>query len=380
MTSARPQLLPLTGIRFVAAVFVFNAHVMTPSGAPEIVAGFSRAGHDWMTMFFILSGLVLTWNYDASFRDRLGGAEIRTYFVARFARIYPLYLAALVLALLPFDSPAAIAGLLSDPTTWWHVMAVQTWSGDLDVAYGLNGPGWSIGVEIFLYALFPLLLIPFRRIRDDARALVIVAAIAVAAAVALTLALTSAGLADLPREDPWSAHRWLYRTPLTRLPDFVLGIALGYLLIRPSRPRRAWGIAAQAAGAATMLGMMLIPALADSAWSLDAANMIPFALLFLGLSWVPDSRLGRVLGSRTAVFLGECSFAFYLVHATIVRLVGQPDSGVLEWATTWLLAFTLTLLVAIGAHIGFERPARDAVRKALDPGARRATPLAEDRA
>ena len=367
MTTARAHLLPLTGIRFVAAILVFNAHVLPPAGSPEIVTGFALAGHDWMTMFFILSGLVLTWNYDASFRDGLTRATLRTYAVARFARIYPLYLAALLLAVLPFASGAELAGLLTDPGAWLHVFALQTWSGNLGIAYGLNGPGWSIGVEIFLYSVFPLLLVPFRRIRESTRALVVVAAVAVAVAAALTLALVLTGLADLPREDPLSAHRWLYRTPVTRLPDFVLGIALGYLIMRPAPARRAWGLTAQTAGAVAVLGMMLVPELARSVWSLDVANMVPFALLFLGLAWVPDSRLGRILGSRTGVFLGECSFAFYLVHATVVRLVGQPDSGLLDWASTWVLAFVVTLLVAIGAHIALERPARTGLRRVLDP-------------
>ena len=57
-------LAPLTGIRFVAAILVFNAHLVPPAGAPAVVSGFALAGHDWMTMFFVLSGLILTWNYD----------------------------------------------------------------------------------------------------------------------------------------------------------------------------------------------------------------------------------------------------------------------------------------------------------------------------
>jgi peptidoglycan/LPS O-acetylase OafA/YrhL len=374
MTAARADLPALTGIRFVAAIFVFNAHLRPPDEAPAVLHGFALAGHDWMTMFFILSGLVLTWNYADVFQEGLDRRSMRGYAVARFARIYPLYLAALVLAVLPLGSPSELGELLRDPTTWLHLFALQTWSGDLDVAYDLNGPGWSIGVEIFLYALFPVIIVAFRRIRADTRALVVVAVLAVLVAVTVTFVLTVAGPGDLPREDPWSAHRWLYRTPLTRLPDFVLGVALGYLVMRPVPPARRWGLAAQAVGAVAVLGMMLIPALAESTWSLDAANMIPFALLFLGLCWTPDSGLARVLASRAMVFLGECSFAFYLLHATVVDLVGEPHAGYVDWATTWVLAFVVTLFVAIGAHVAFERPARLLVRRVLDPRLRAPIP------
>lgn len=372
-----PRLDALTGIRFVAAIAVFNAHVIVPDSAPPVAHAFSLAGHDWMTMFFILSGLILTWNYDELLGDRLNRAGLRTYFVARFARIYPLYLLALAIAIAPRIVSLAQAGALATlPDFWLHVFALQAWSGDLSVAYGYNGPGWSIGVEFFLYALFPLLLVAFRRVRQNPRALVIIAIAAVLVTTALTLVLTLAGLAELPRTDPMSAHRWVYRTPLTRLPDFVLGISLGYLLrLTASMSLERIGRLAQAVGGVLAIGFMLIPALAESVWSLDALDMVPFALLFLGLVWAPNTVLARLLSTRLLVFLGECSFAFYLFHATVISFVGQPQPGIVPWATTWVTAFALTTFVAAGAHVLFERPARVRLRKLLDPQGSLPSPL-----
>lgn len=354
-----PRLDALTGIRFVAAIAVFNAHVAAPVSAPAIVHTVSLAGHNWMTMFFVLSGLILAWNYDELLGDRLSAGGLRTYYVARLARIYPLYLLALLVVVL---LRADLTGL---PL---HLLALQTWSGDLAVAYGFNGPGWSIGVELFLYALFPLLLVAFRRVRDNPRALLVIAVGAIAVAAAVTLALSLAGLAELPKTDAASAHRWIYRTPLTRLPDFVLGISLGYLLTATSGEQRATaGRALQVVGGAAVVALMLLAPVAESVWSLDVANMVPFALLMVGLVWSPQTLLARSLSTRPAVFLGEASFAFYLFHAVVVSVVGQPTGGLVSWATTWLAAFALTLFAAAGAHILVERPARIAVRRLLDP-------------
>ena len=178
-TDRAPVLASLTGIRFIAAIFVFNAHVGPPPGGPEVVAGLALAGHDWMTMFFVLSGLILTWNYDEVLGTRLTGRGLRIYFVARFARIYPLYILTLaVVALFFINVPSDVIRLVQDPGFWAQVFAVQTWSGDLAVAYGYNGPGWSVGVELFLYALFPLLIVPFRAIRSNPRALTMPPAVA----------------------------------------------------------------------------------------------------------------------------------------------------------------------------------------------------------
>ena len=366
--TAAPRLDALTGIRFVAAIAVFNAHVIPPVDAPLVVGAFSLAGHDWMTMFFILSGLILVWNYDDALGDKLTAHALRSYYVARLARIYPLYLLTIALAIAPaIRSFPDLGALVARPDLWLHLFALQSWSGNLAVAYGFNAPAWSIGVELFLYALFPLLLLAMRGIRDRPRALVALALAAVLVATSVAVVLSLAGLAELPKTDPMSAHRWVYRTPLTRLPDFVLGMSLGYLLkITASRSMERFGRVAQWVGGTLVVGFMLIPPLAESIWSLDSANMIPFALLILGLVWAPHTRLASMLSTRLWVFLGECSFAFYLLHSTIVAAVGQPSGGVVSWATTWATAFALTLFAAAGAHVLFERPARIGLRRALD--------------
>lgn len=368
-SSAAPRLDALIGIRFVAAIAVFNAHVIPPADGPAILATVSLAGHDWMTMFFILSGLVLVWNYDPVIGDRLTSPGLRTYYVARLARIYPLYLVALAIAVIPsMTSGADIVGLLTDARFWQHVLALQAWSGDLTVAYGFNPPAWSIGVEFFLYALFPLLLVAIRPLRQSPRALVAIAVIAIVLASAITLAFVLAGLAELPRTDPESAHRWIYRTPLTRIPDFVLGMCLGYLItLSRTRAMERAGLRVQWVGGVLVAGSMLVAPLVESVWSLDAAAMVPFALLMLGLGWAPHTGLARLLSTKLWVFLGEVSFAFYLLHVLVISSVGQPTTdSVVAWAAVWITGFALTLFAAAGAHVLVERPARVAIRNALD--------------
>ncbi|CAN5525964.1 acyltransferase [soil metagenome] len=365
MTAARaPALGSLTGIRFIAAIFVFNGHVTPPPETGELAAGISLAGHDWMTMFFILSGLILTWNYDKLLGDRLTGHGLRTYFVARFARIYPLYILVLAVVLIStVRVPGDIAVLLTSPATWAHVVAVQTWSGDLSVAYGLNGPAYSVGIEFFLYALFPLLLIPFRSIRSRPRALIVVAAVAILLTFAMTAVTFPLGISDLPHTDPLSAHRWLYRTPLTRIPDFVLGVALGYLLVATrGQDLQRIGRILQIIGGIAVLAGFLIPSLAFSLWSLDSANTIPFALLLPGLVWAPDTRFARFLASGPMLLLGESAYAFYLWHQPIVALVGRADAGLTAWVVTWIVGFVVSTLVAIGSHLAVERPVRNWLR------------------
>jgi peptidoglycan/LPS O-acetylase OafA/YrhL len=370
-----PRLNALTGIRMLAALAVFNLHVGLPAHAPAPQIAVAFSGHDWMTMFFILSGLILTWNYDDLLQERLTFRGLRTYLVARFARIYPMYLLALLLvALTQVHNVFEAKYLLKDPVFWLHVFALQAWSPDVHVWAYYNPPAWSIGVEFFLYALLPLLLLVFGRLRSRPVALLVIAVCCVLAVVIETLLFQSHDSSPVTTAQYASDSYWLYSSPVSRIPDFVLGICLSYLIKHfAERPLVAWGRAAQIVGAGLTVGLALILPVESSIWSFHAVNMVPFALVLAGVVWAPDTVLARFLGSRFMVFLGEVSFEFYLLHALVLTLVGTQNNGYVDWASTWLLSFVISLAAATGAHILIGRPLRSLLRRLLDPQ-RRAVP------
>jgi peptidoglycan/LPS O-acetylase OafA/YrhL len=144
----------LTGIRFVAAAVVVADHF-----APRPFFSGADAGPAAVTLFFLLSGFVLTYT------ARPGRVRLREFYVARLARIYPAYLLGLVLAaaLLPFGvyhpdqwCPAPAPALVPD------LALVQSWVPEYTTC--LDNPSWSLSCELFFYALFPLLLLLVRRV------------------------------------------------------------------------------------------------------------------------------------------------------------------------------------------------------------------------
>jgi peptidoglycan/LPS O-acetylase OafA/YrhL len=311
------------------------------------------------SLFFALSGFVLAWNYT----DRLTPLRFRavwSFAVARFARIYPLYLFAMVWAM----SPAiAVADLPS--TAWMNLIAVATWHPDVAVAYAFNGPSWSIGVEFFLYACFPLLVVPLGRIRRSPGALVAVAVAAMLVVAGLAWWFTLGAHSGLPW-DGGSAHRWLYRMPLTRLGDFIVGITAA-LLIKSVRPRPWVATAAQGVGVGGIVALMLQRDLLFTAWSWDAIYLPFIFLLLWGLAGGPRTVFARFLALKPMILLGEASFAFYLLHGPMLdRLVYVGVGTWLPWVFTTVAQFVLILLVAVGAHTVIERPIQRWLRRVLD--------------
>jgi peptidoglycan/LPS O-acetylase OafA/YrhL len=85
----------LTGLRAVAAYAVLIAHAIDRDFVFGTTSRFhdpaSRLAYFGMSLFFVLSGFVIQYNYGQSFvHDGWGLAACRFY-AARFARLYPLY-------------------------------------------------------------------------------------------------------------------------------------------------------------------------------------------------------------------------------------------------------------------------------------------------
>jgi peptidoglycan/LPS O-acetylase OafA/YrhL len=354
----------LTGIRILAAVAVFLSHIAGSTGSASVpgsghVWTFMAAGYNGVTLFFVLSGFVLAWNYT----DRLTPLSRRavwSFTVARFARIYPMYLVALAVALVPI--------LLTTGVGWdlgLHIFALQAWNSDVAVVTGYNGPGWSISVEFFLYACFPLLIVAMARIRRSARALSVVAVSCLLVMFVLAWWFTATGRAEWPSSEAGSAHRWLYLIPVTRLGDFVVGIAMA-MLAQAQRPRAWIASVAQAVAVVGFVALMAWPALLFTAWSWDVAYMLPAALLLWGLASGPRTVLARALGTRLMVLLGEASFAFYLLHVPMLHLLAVHEDSLLGRLVRTGAQFVVILLAAVIAHLLIERPAQRWLRRNLN--------------
>lgn len=347
----RPNLPALTSVRFLAALYVLMVH-FGRHAFPRQLADFAYLGSSGVSMFFVLSGFILTYTYAG--RPMKAGR----FYWARFARIWPVYLLLLALSLEVYWP--RLQAVLQDFSPWEVALrfatGTQAWtlSGEAMALTGaVNNPSWSISTEVGFYLLFPLLLavawrLPLRTLLWGAAA--------VWAALTLPAWLLGYGV-TLP-----IAETVVYKSPVFRLADFVVGIAAGVLFLkRPELARTprlgwwAWGFA-----------IFLLVYGMDAGLprrALISGGLAPaFALVVFTLA----GRRGpaRLLEWRPLVFLGEASYAFYLAHYPVALYT--QEAGLRIGTNAHLAATTaITLGVAAVVYVAVERPARTWLRGLL---------------
>ncbi len=348
---ARPEnLKPLTTLRIFAAAWVVLYHYW-----PLLVAGprpgAVEKGYLGVELFFVLSGFILCHVYLQSFGEKR--FSYGSFLWARLARIYPMHLATLAGLGLLIAVASALGFAAGDQVLVWsslpaQLLLLQAWG--LGLEGGWNHPSWSISAEWFAYVSFPAFAAVFWPLRDRpwialAGASLLVVALNLIFPILAGHALTSATTA-------WGALRIV--------PCFALGCA-AYLLWR----RQA--VTSQAA--AKLLTATLLVAIAAGA-GLQVPDMVMVLLfggLILGLASLASTG-SNLMGSRLGVYLGEVSFAVYMVcipwemvfTRAAQKLLDLPE-GLLPWPV-WGLMFAGVVPAAMVLHHLVERPARNAMR------------------
>ena len=387
-----PPLPALTGLRFVAALYVVLFHTAQPlaRGAPPGVRTFLAGGYVSVGLFFVLSGFILVWAYQ---HETLGApAARRRFWVARLARIYPVYLLGLALSLPYFletvslrwhDAPAT--GLaVGGATVASAVTLTQAWIPPAACLW--NCPGWSLSAEAFFYLLFPVALVASARL-SPRRLLAALAALWALMLVPPTLyaALDPDGIgaARAASRATWLAV--LKFDPLLRLPEFLLGVVAGRLYLHAGPSSRAaawlWRLGPWlSCGAAAAIALLLAHGDRLSFPHLHNGLLAPaFVLLVVGLA-AGGGPLAALLATRPLQALGEASYALYVLHLPVFLWslhqlpfieLGLPHDG-----GGVALYLGLVTLLSLVVHQRIEQPARRWIVRWLG-GARRATPRAE---
>ncbi len=353
---ARPALLPaLTSLRFFVALHVGLYHFVRPFERWGHFAGFFASGYTGVSFFFVLSGFILTYTHAHEYES--GNGDPRRFWMARFARIYPVYFLSMLLTgyvqkhLLLRTAHNALHFIVY----LLDFFMVQSWSVRL-VGF-FNVPSWSLSCEAFFYLVFPYIFLKLRP-GGQSRALLSIVGWTAVAMIAPLIGLVlyrSAGMHEFPAYGygPVQILR-IRRLPLLMLPEFLAGISLGWYYLR-------FGVSRRAAGLLTGGGLLLLIV------TLAFGFHLPYVMLHNGLliplqcavilGLTGKHWLARVLSHPWLMLLGEASYSFYLIHMVLLEGMTQHiDLPMSIWNAVWRLALIAGLCVLI--YLGVERPSR----------------------
>ncbi len=359
LTAERKPTLPaLTGLRFFAALAVIISHY-TGAGllpAPMRVFDFLDGGRPAVALFFVLSGFILTYNYDGW----LTKTNLRSYFTARFARIYPIHILGLLIAglsvlILSLSHRQAVFlhwfGITEHPSLWLvlsllsQLLVLTAWLPSARLNQPWNGPTWSISCEFFFYALFPSLM---KRILS----LPIRAVWGVAIGSWLAQGVWLLGLESLHGRH--HAEFLISQFPVTHLSEFVLGICAARWYKEHAHQQDWKYNSVFCWGALVVLVALGLHHPAPAFYLMSPV----FAVLIVSIAL--SQRTLPFLALPSVVLLGEASYSLYIIHIPLMRFCLMAHFN----QAMGVVAAIATILLSIVTFRFYEEPLRIKIRAA----------------
>jgi peptidoglycan/LPS O-acetylase OafA/YrhL len=367
------EIKALSGLRIVAAVWVVLFHFrpwleVSAPGFRSALAPVINCGAQGVDLFFILSGFVLTWNY----LDRMGESfsmKATLHFLwLRLARVWPVYLVTLHLALAWIiftlyvgHLPSPVADQLSAVSYVRQVLLVQLWFQPFFDGSSWDGPAWSISAEWLAYLFFGVLVLVICRIARATRARSLLWLAVVACLPPMLLLLATGHFYT-----PWS---WLPRI-IMQFTAGALACAAVRKLELSDRARRRAGYVSMVLGVGIIAILYVLdahplPKISDSSGLVDVLFVPLVVTLAAGVGSLP-----RLLSTRVMVYGGYVSFSLYMVHELVhtawnwttaqFGIVLTPSWGA---KLTMVGVFAVALLGAVLLYHFVEEPGRVWMRR-----------------
>jgi peptidoglycan/LPS O-acetylase OafA/YrhL len=345
---------PLTSLRAFAALWVIlftSWSLMLPQGMGEL-PGLIKAGNLGVDLFFILSGFILCHVYLDEFGQKR--FSYREFLTHRLARIYPLHLATLWLTIM-MGSAALMFGakIDSDAMDWSSLPAnlfmVHAWG--LAPSAAFNHPSWSISAEWFAYLCFPLFASVAWTLRKKPVVAFVLGLVSLSVVSCAFWMLTGKELTNMTID--WGALRIL--------PTFFLGSML-YVAYRSGVVSNRLIASAGFAISASFVALC-------AHFNMPAVLIITaLGLCVISLAGIDPMGKG-ILSSKPLVYLGEISFAAYMVYVPVKwvyvkafeRLVGGAGAAMPVEIFSFMIV--VIFVVAALAHHIIELPMRKFVRE-----------------
>lgn len=344
------RLEQLTFTRFIAVIAIVVYHFGTDVFPFNhvLVASIFRSSYAGVSYFYILSGFVMIIAYN----KRAGqGINRLQYYKNRFARVYPVYLLALLLIIVFYIIDKRI---FTGTEIGLSVFALQAWIPPYPLS--LNTPAWSLSVEILFYILFPFLFdkvyhtIPLKKIT------VFVFIFWMITQVLFNTLLFSSYYKDYPS----TIHDLLFYFPIMHLSSFLAGNVAGLYFVKRVNPMQSKN---------GLLILMLIVTLIIT-YNLkipvnfqDGALAVIFVPFIYCLS-LNQGLTARICKLRLFIFLGEISYGIYILQKPVFKFGREyiGEIGITNAGTQFYCITLLLILLSAVSYLYIETPLKKKIK------------------
>ena len=350
--------LTLDVLRAVAALMVFAYHCHTelfPHSSSPLLPTITL-GSTGVILFYVLSGLVIAGSLVRGAKIESGTAALRSFWIKRFFRIYPLYIFSCLAVLVLNDQ---IRNSLTTENLLYHIFGLHCLIRDYHGA--INGVLWTLSLEIQFYLLAPLCFLIINKIGAGRFLTLIILLWTICYGLIrfyLIETLNFWGGASGP--DFWS-----YFIGLNQIPSCLMFFALGmYAYYKPIRFK---SLLIPILSVASVLVLPYIPFSAIlpekyfDAYAINYFRQGLYGLCFYiwvlyayGITRMPG------LFTKLMIWIGGLSYSFYIWHLLILRIIAPNFPTMGPWlkltialiATLILSDFTARHIERLGISLG----------------------------
>ena len=377
------------GLRTIGCLLVVWHHTtqrFNPEQAPSWLQNihfFGMRAEVGVSLFFVLSGCLLSLPFWSAHLSGEPLPRIRNYIINRAARIVPAFWLNLIfctlLALWIFDQNV----------NWWRFISgllfINSYHFSSFFPAELNGPLWSIGLEVSCYALLPFVL--FAIIKSTKKFSIALVSL-VSWIVVLQLInpwiietfMTSDDLKGWQYGLTGGAKQWLpYWNINTFFTQFLMGslaaLLITWIRLKKLQSRYLFDLSAIIfAGAAVLLVAIRLEPGSPDTFS-QQPYVAPYYALLMALVLVSaafSSKISYILDNRLFRWLAKLSFSIYLWHMVIIVLIERKISSdyvyygltsIWRWVGISAVVLVGSVLIAAASWRWIESPILQKARK-----------------
>lgn len=377
------------GLRAIACLLVVWHHTtqrFNPENAASWIQNvhfFGMRGEVGVSLFFVLSGCLLSLPFWSAFINAERLPSLRNYFINRAARIIPAFWVNLIICTL------VALWVFDQSINWWRLISglffINSYHYSTFFPAELNGPLWSIGLEVSCYLLLPIALFVIikntKKISFAILGLIIwILSLQLLNPLIINMFMTSNKAKGWQYGLTGGAKQWLpYWNIGSFFSQFLCG-SLAALIILTLRSRgtfrsRAFDLSfiVCAILAIWLVALRLVPGAPDSFTKQPYLAPI-YAILMAGaiVSASFSTQIFRLLDNKLFLWIAKLSFSIYLWHMFIIVLIERNFlekyvyyglTDLYQWVFISMIVLIGSTVIAAASWRFLEAPILKFVRK-----------------